>query len=94
MTEEQLQGEVGRAARAASLLRDDLLIAAFSDIETAIVSEWKNCSETDRRERLHLMLKLLANLKGIFENHVNTGKMSAAQLADIEKRRNFFKRKA
>ena len=94
MTEEKLQSEVGRAQRAAALLRDDLLIAAFADIETAIVSKWKNSADTAERERLHLMLKLLANLHGVIDNHVTTGKMAASELANIEKRRSFFNRKA
>lgn len=94
MSEIKLQQERGRGAHAEQLLNDDLLKGAFAEIETGIVAKWKNSKDTAERERLHLMLLLLANLIARLNEHVTTGKMAETQLADIEAKRRWFNRKA
>jgi hypothetical protein len=70
-----LEAEVSRGHRAAALLRDPLLQEAFDGVASAIHEKWASCPVRDREgaHELHLMLKLLTDLKSVLETAVTEG---------------------
>jgi hypothetical protein len=67
--------DVARGSRAAELLRDPMLLEAFEGVASAIHEKWASCPVRDREgaHELHLMLKLLNDLKSVLETAVTEG---------------------
>jgi hypothetical protein len=70
-----LEKDVDRGSRAAALLRDPMLLEAFDGVASAIHEKWASCPVRDREgaHELHLMLKLLTDLKSVLETAVTEG---------------------
>jgi hypothetical protein len=70
-----LEKDVDRGSRAAALLRDPMLLEAFDGVASAIHEKWASCPVRDREgaHELHLMLKLLNDLKSVLETAVTEG---------------------
>ncbi len=79
----QLEKDVERGNRAAALLRDPALLDAFEGVASAIHERWAATPVRDREgaHELHLMLKLLNDLKSVLETAVTEGN---AALREIE----------
>jgi hypothetical protein len=67
--------DVERGQRAATLLRDPALTDAFEGVASAIHERWAATPVRDREgaHELHLMLKLLNDLKSVLETAVTEG---------------------
>jgi hypothetical protein len=70
-----LEKDIERGSRAATLLRDPMLLEAFEGVASAIHEKWASCPVRDREgaHELHLMLKLLNDLKSVLETAVTEG---------------------
>ena len=92
MSEQKLTEEYARGLEATQLIENPLLVAAFEAIETEIDHQWKTskANEEDAREKLYLMSRLLAKLKGTIQTHVQTGKMAELQLIQLREKRTWF----
>lgn len=89
-----LNKDLERGARADRLLKDEVLVKAFSDVEAAIIERWKACPIKDR-ESAHeykLMQKLLNDVRANLEQAVADGKIAATELKRQEERRPFLRR--
>jgi len=77
-----LTKQVERGNHAARLLNDPLLQEAFASVETAIHEQWAASPIRDHEgaHELRLMLKLLTDLKAVFEGAVTDGKVAADEL--------------
>ncbi len=82
MDEGKRREEVDRGARAAALLRDELWTEAFDKLETEYISAWRDTQETesDRREKIFLMLKLLQGVRAHLESVAMTGDLARREL--------------
>lgn len=82
MDEGKRREEVDRGARAAALLRDELLIEAFDKLETEYISAWRETEEaqSDRREKIFLMLKSLQGVRAHLESVAMTGDLARREL--------------
>lgn len=80
--EQQLRQEADRGRRAQELLDDELMVEAFSLIRTKLTNEWADspARDTEGREKLWLMLKLLSSVEGHLKTVLETGKMANVQL--------------
>lgn len=80
---------IRRADRALALLDDEMIKASFAEIGEEITRQWRDSPvrDTEGRERLHLMLRLLDRLRQVFEAHIETGKVARKRLADVERER-------
>lgn len=80
--ESKLRTESLRGQRAAELMEDPLMVEAFTILQERFQTEWVNspARDTEGRERLWLMQKLLTNLKGHIEEIMRTGQMASIQL--------------
>lgn len=76
--EEELQ----RAARAESILGDDLFKEAVKEIETALLQGIRQTAfkDAELREKLCQQYTLLHSLLGQFRTYMETGKMAEATL--------------
>lgn len=76
--EEELQ----RAARAESILGDDLFKEAFSEIEIALLTGIRQTAfkDAELREKLCQQYTLLHSLIGQFRTYMETGKLAEATL--------------
>lgn len=83
-----LERELRRGEHARRLLEDPLLVEAFDAVETGLRSAWAATGEAEERERerLWLMLRLLARVRGYITSVMETGKLADRQLATIEQR--------
>lgn len=81
-TEAQLRNEATRGMQANDLLEHELLVEAFEVIQSRLTSEWADSPvrDTEGRERIWLMMKLLSNLKEHIRAVAETGKLASIQL--------------
>lgn len=95
MNEGKVREEVERGEKAASLLRNELLQEAFQQLEADFIQAWKGSSVEDsqNRERLYMLCQNLSALRGYLEGIVTNGKLAKAQLAELQNRVKFEKRK-
>lgn len=89
--------ERDRARKAQVLLEDPLLVAAFEDIHDELLKAFAASGPDDgpRRNDIWRTTKLLDKLKAHLGEHLRTGTLAEATLADIEekrKRMGMFKR--
>lgn len=82
MDEGKLRQEQDRAQKAKALLENELLVAAFDDIELSLTETWKRSGPDDgpMREDAWRSLRLLTKLRGVLEGHVKTGTLASEQL--------------
>lgn len=74
------------------LLEHPTFVEALTKIRAEITDQWSAspARDTDGRERLWVMLKLLDRLEGHIKTVAETGKLAAKQIADIEAKRRLF----
>lgn len=80
--EPQLRSEAARGQRAAELLADPLLIEAFALLDERFNQQWADspARDTEGRERIWLMKKLLKNVGEHLAEVATTGKLASIQL--------------
>lgn len=80
--EMQLRSESSRGQRAVELMEDELIVEAFSILEQRFMTEWaaSPARDTEGRERIWVMQKLLGNLKAHLLEVATTGKLASLQL--------------
>ena len=81
-TEAQLRSEATRGMEANDLLSNTLLVEAFTVLDERLTVEWANspARDTEGRERLWMMHKLLLSLRGHISEIAQTGKLASIQL--------------
>lgn len=86
--ESKLQRDATRAARAQSLLENDLFNEAIATIEADLVKAWKATPprDTDGRERCWSAIQQLGKIKGYFETVLRDGQLAKAQLKELAER--------
>lgn len=84
-----LEAERQRGEEARRLLAHPLLTEAFATIEGDLRRRWEASGddETEARERLWLMLRLLGRVRGLLAEVLETGRLAEAQLDEIAMRR-------
>ena len=82
LEEVKLKLEMQRGQKAAELLNEELLVEAFDLMNNRLKSEWElsPARDTEGRERLWLMLKLLKNVQDHLQEVLMTGKMASIKL--------------
>ena len=80
--------EVARGREAAHLLEHPLLVAAFVEIRKDLMRTWAAAPvrDTEGRENIWMMTKLLERVEAALRQHIITGKMAANQLEAIKAR--------
>jgi hypothetical protein len=83
--EDQLHIAVGRAARAETLQRDELLTEAFQSLEDAYIAAWRRTTIDDvtGREKLFLAINIVGKVKDHLSKVVSDGKLADAELRQI-----------
>lgn len=82
----ELEEEVRRGQRAEILLEDPILLDAFAEVEKTYHREWENAParDTEGRERLWLMLRLLKLVRGHLEETAKTGQLAGKQINQLQ----------
>ena len=90
-TEAQLRSEAARGFRATELMNDELMLEAFSTLDHRLTQEWADSPvrDTEGRERIWLMQKLLKNVDAHLREIATTGRMANLQL---EQERNLLQK--
>jgi hypothetical protein len=93
--EDQLHTALGRAAKADSLLRDELLTEAFKVLEDAYYTAWRATTINDvgAREKLFLAVNVVGKVKDHLTKAVSDGALAQAeirQITDAAERRKRF----
>lgn len=75
---------IQRGERAEALLRDEIFREALEAVEAKYVTAWRNSSmdEYELRERAHICVCLLTDLKGQLIQYVRDGAIAGKQLED------------
>ena len=81
-----LDEEVRRGNQAERILKDDMYLEAFTAVRDEIIAQWEQAPARDSegRDRLWLMLKLLERLKGHLTGVMETGTLAKKQIADVQ----------
>jgi hypothetical protein len=95
MSDDKLQHAIGRGARAARLLADDLLQECFAALEAEYLKAWRVTAarDTDARERLWQATQVLGKVREHLLAVANNGKLAQRELdalQDKRTRRAFF----
>jgi hypothetical protein len=82
-----LEDQMTRGAKAQALLQNPLFVEAFESVSNAIHDQWANCPIRDRdgAHELRLMLKLLNDVRSVFELAVSDGKEARRRLDELNK---------
>lgn len=82
-----IENDLTRGARAKSLLEDELLTEAFTNVESAIHEKWANAPLSDRegQHELLLMLKLLRDVRANLEQALADGTFAADKLKHLQR---------
>lgn len=77
-----MKKRVERGNKAAALLGDETLLAAFDALEVLYTSDWKNSKvdEVEKRAQAYSSLRSLDDLKTQLRVFVDNGKIAAKQL--------------
>lgn len=88
VTGPSLQEQLDRGIKAERLLADPLLQEAFKSVSDAIHQTWEDAPlrDTQAAHELKLMLKLLGDVKSVFERSVEDGKLAAIELKELNRR--------
>lgn len=80
--ESKLRTESLRGQRAVELMTDPLMVEAFDLLHARFQTEWADspARDTEGRERIWLMQKLLKNLGGHLSEIAQTGQLASLQL--------------
>jgi hypothetical protein len=89
-----LQRDKVRAEHAKRIVDDELVQAAFADIEAALIKAFRESGPSDAviREDLWRVLDLQKKFRAIFTGHLRTGQVAIAEIAAIEKKRGPLKK--
>ena len=81
--------EISRGERAQRLLSDPMLEEAFARLGVLYIEQWKAASarDTEGREKLWFMVKVLDQIKGHLQTVMETGKLAARRRADDQRQR-------
>lgn len=73
---------ISRAARAKSLLNDDLLREALFALEANYIDHWRvtKATDTDARERLWLAVQVVGKVRDHLKHVVDDGKIAQAEM--------------
>ena len=75
-----LHDEAQRGAQAADVLANPAYSEAYGLIEQEIINKWRESTDQETRERLHLSLKLLAMLHKALDSTMKSGQVAAREL--------------
>ena len=90
-----LQKDVTRAARASSLIGNDLLADAFQALEQSYIDFWRATKPEDEqaREKAYLAINVIGKVRDHLEIVVQNGKLAQAELnrlhAEAERKKRF-----
>ena len=87
MSEDRLNRDIVRGARAAELLNNELLQESLATLERDYIEAWKitPARDTDGRERLWQAVNIVGKVRDHLVKVVNDGKLSQRQLNDLVK---------
>jgi hypothetical protein len=81
----KLERQIERRARAEVLMRDELLVEAFTVLEAAYYEGWKNSKpgETAARERLWQAAQIVPIVRAHLTLAIENGKVAQAELDEV-----------
>lgn len=79
---DQLRKKVDRGIKAASILNDETLMAAFDELSQAYTNEWKTSKvdEVVKRERAYVSIQVLDDLRTRLQIFVDNAKIAQKQM--------------
>ena len=79
---DQLRKKVDRGIKAASILNDETLMAAFEELSQAYTNEWKTSKvdEVVKRERAYVSIQVLDDLRTRLQIFVDNAKIAQKQM--------------
>jgi hypothetical protein len=69
-----------RGRQAQEVIDNPTYADAYTQVEDAITGLWKASKDRDDREQLHMMLGLLAKVRGVFESAMRNGEVAEKEL--------------
>jgi hypothetical protein len=87
MSEDKLQRDIGRGARAAELLKNELMQESFVTLERDYIAAWKitPARDTDGRERLWQAVNIVGLVRDHLVKVANDGKLAQRHLNELVK---------
>jgi hypothetical protein len=87
MSEDKLQRDIVRGARAHELLKNELLKESFATLERDYIEAWKitPARDTDGRERLWQAVNIVGKVRDHLVKVANDGKLAQRHLNELVK---------
>jgi hypothetical protein len=92
MSEEKLNADLARCARAQALLSNELLQEAFMRLEERYLEEWRvsQFRDTDARERLWQAVNILRKVRDHLAKIVADGSLAQREIDQLAQKRKRF----
>jgi hypothetical protein len=96
MTDDKLQRDVVRGARAAELMKNELLVEAFARLEADYLEAWKisPARDTDGRERLWQAVNVVGKVRDHLGKVAAAGRLAQQQIDNLRKAAHSASRRA
>lgn len=80
-----------KGVRARELLDNPLMVESFAAVKAEYIEAWEKspARDSEAREKLWVMVKLIDRVKAHLEQMVDNGKLADAELTAIEQRKRF-----
>jgi len=94
MNEGKARETMQKGEKASALLRNEILIEAFTQLESDFIQAWKHSpvNDSQNRERLYMLCQNLSAVQAYLEKVVSDGKLAKSQLDELQNRQKFEKR--
>jgi len=76
-----------RGAQAAELMRNEMLIEAFDNLEKAYISEWRDAKLMVQRENLWMAVDVIGKVKDHLRTIISNGRLAQRELDNLHKTR-------
>ena len=88
MNELELKDQVRRAERARQLLKDPMIQEFLSELRESVYHNIRTSHYKDKedREDLYKMLQVMDRFEGVFNRHINTGKIAQSKLDQLKEK--------
>lgn len=89
MTDDKTEAEIRRAERARVFQEDPIFRDAWNECDARLMELWRETALNDSEGREHIwrMLRAMAAIKAVMGGYVETGKIAAQRLEDLERER-------
>jgi CRISPR/Cas system-associated protein Csm6 len=80
MSDDKIQADISRAARARALLEDPLLVEAFATLDKDLIDRWRVTANAEDRDRVWQAVQIAEKVRHMLGLVIANGRLAQAEL--------------